>query len=339
MDNKFVIAGFAGLVGLMLGIILAPSGPGTEEIERALSGRFEAIGGRVDEAGQSVAALDERLVVLEAAAAERTQAMAAMSEDLAQRIDTAVLALDDRMVEINAASNAALETAIRDLQDRIADAGAEGGESVAGADAGDGQAASAAAAGASGQAGSASGSGAPQAQIAAGMLYATGQTARAGDGALRAFVSRIDDASGSVVLSVNGTPTTLAAGQAVTEEVDGRACRVSLVGIRDRRAGLDAVCEEASAGSQGGSGDSGGDAVPDGIAPGSVALLGEGAVRVFVSSVASDGSSARIAINGVTTQQVAGDDRIELQVDGQTCAVTIGGIGGNRVGLDYSCGS
>ncbi len=323
MDNKFLLPAFAGLVGLMLGVILAPGGPGTEEIEQALSDRFEAIGGRIDETGESVAALDERVAMLDSVAAERMEATAAMSDDLARRIDAAALALDDRMVEINAASSAALQTAIGELQDAVAAMQTDGGPGEAGSSA-TGPAAA-----------PASGDGS-DAQIAAGMLYTTGQTARAGDGALRAFVSRIDDESGNVIVSVNGTPTTLAPGQSVTAAVGEQFCRLSLVGIRDRRAGLDAVCQEATAGTGSGGG---GEAVPDGTAPGSVALLGDGVVRVFVSSVASDGSSARIAVNGVTTQKVAADDRIELEVDGRTCAVTVGGIGGNRVGLDYSCDS
>ena len=112
---------------------------------------------------------------------------------------------------------------------------------------------------------------------------------------------------------------TLVAGDATMVET----CQVRLDSVDRGHAAISAVCE--------------GDLpAPEGIAPGAAAVLGDGAARVFLSGVAADGSSARIAINGQTLQVVPAGGKVT--VEGTDCAVSVDAIDRGRVAFGYACG-
>ena len=190
MDNKLVAAGIAGVVGLLLGMAVAPGGSDTEELSNALSGRFEQLSAEVQEVEDvaqevrgGIVTLDERLVALEAANAANGLTLATVVEELTAQIDDHMAALEQtfgtRAQESRAATAAAMEILL-----------------------------AAVAAGASppSQEQSAAGQGEPMAaapaqsapvqemnrDIVAGMLYPTGRTMLAGEGIVRAYVSRVD---------------------------------------------------------------------------------------------------------------------------------------------------
>ena len=259
MDNRLVVAGIAGVVGLLLGFAVAPSGPDAEEISSALDGRFEQVSAEVQEVEDvaqemlaGVVALDERLVALEAANAARDITLAAVAEDLSALIDERMAALgrelEKRAEESQAGTAAAMEillAAARATASQPTETQTSGGQ--------DDQSAMAPARSTGGQDDPAAASpfqATPVQEmgrdIAASMLYSAGQTARAGDGHLRAFVSRIDPEAQAAILFVNGTMTSLTPGEGVALEVDDQLCRVALLGIRDRNAALDVGCRPAS---------------------------------------------------------------------------------------------
>ena len=64
--------------------------------------------------------------------------------------------------------------------------------------------------------------------------------------------------------------------------------------------------------------------------------VGDGAARVFLSGVAADGSSARIAINGQTLQVIPAGGKVA--VEGTDCAVSVDSIDRGRVAFGYACG-
>ncbi|WP_282059440.1 hypothetical protein [Roseobacter litoralis] len=159
-----------------------------------------------------------------------------------------------------------------------------------------------------------------------------GQTAVFAEGAVRAFVSSFDAEANSAKLSVNGEMVTLDAGASTSISLESGDCAVSVVGVSDAgvEVGSDCGMSEMAAA----------DAPPapeEGYTPGSVALLSDGALRVFVSSLAQDGKSARIAVNGIDTQVVNSGASIEVAAGDQTCNVTVTGVGNGMVGLEGAC--
>lgn len=80
-----------------------------------------------------------------------------------------------------------------------------------------------------------------------------------------------------------------------------------------------------------------GEAAPAGIAPGGVAALAGGKLRVFVSGVTDEG--ARIAVNGVVTEVVPAGQTLDVKVGEETCKVSVESVDGGRVSLGGTCGS
>jgi hypothetical protein len=148
-----------------------------------------------------------------------------------------------------------------------------------------------------------------------------GETALLADGALRVFVSRVDE--GSARLVVNGSAVDLATGESRTLELGGEDCQVTLAAIDRGHVVVAGGC---------------GDELPqpEGAGPGSTVTLGDGAVRVFVSSV--DESGASIAINGVERQTVPVGESVTVPVGDAECEVSVEGIDRGRVVLGYACG-
>ncbi len=153
-----------------------------------------------------------------------------------------------------------------------------------------------------------------------------GQTQTFGDGALRAFVSRVDPEANAARLSVNGATTVLEVGDTVgVTAADGTYCRLMLSGLQGNQVAINAACgDELPA--------------PEGVRPGNVMLLADGAVRVFVSGIADDGGAVRIAVNGVNTETVDIGQSVDVAVEDQDCQVTVDDIDRGYVALSTSCG-
>lgn len=77
---------------------------------------------------------------------------------------------------------------------------------------------------------------------------------------------------------------------------------------------------------------------PEGVTPGNVEMLADGALRVFVSAVDDADGTARVAINGIETQMLRVGRSARVDVDGQSCSVTLDGIDRGHVQLSGSCG-
>jgi hypothetical protein len=190
--------------------------------------------------------------------------------------------------------------------------------------------------GATQQAASASGSeGEPQG-------LGAGETAILAEGAIRAFVSRVDDAAQSVRVLVNGSMETLGSAAPVKVSVDGQDCAVKLDGIDRGKVALSAECGSAAGSAGGDAAAPAGEAAAapsetteGGVAPGNVASFADGSVRIFVSWIAEDGSAARIAVNGTDQTTLAVGESTE--VDG--CNVSLTGISSGRASLGYGCSS
>lgn len=151
-----------------------------------------------------------------------------------------------------------------------------------------------------------------------------GQTAKLGDGAIRAFVSRLDPEAGRVSVAVNGAERLwLSKGQAA--EVPETDCLLSLDGISEAGARLSASCGEGGQAS----GQSGG------VAAGETVGLGDGKLRVFVSKIDGKTDRARVAVNGFETRWATLDR--PLRIRGTGCRLLLEGIDGRRAVLSANC--
>jgi hypothetical protein len=152
--------------------------------------------------------------------------------------------------------------------------------------------------------------------------YGPGEAAALSDGALHAFVSRLDEEKGEAHVRANGTDLVLAVGKPETVSGQNGDCQLTLDALGGGKAALSAVC---------------GDALPEpaGVAPGAVVDLAEG-LRVFVSGVSETG--ARIAVNGVQTVTVPLGQSVEAQAGDKACTVPVDAIDRGRVALGYTCG-
>lgn len=341
-QRDMILGGIALAVGLLIGLLFGPSGPDVDDIRNALDERLAAVEAAAARAEESAAALQSQLE-------EATSTLQTRMDETVSAVESQVAGLADRLSEVetavgeNASAQAsmaeslsselsgrfeALGSAVSAQSDRL-QAGIEGfRRSLAMDDVGTQETAAAQAEGEA-PAAAASSSAAPEAQtVDEGFVgIGPGQTAIFGNGAMRAFVSRVEPEARVARLSVNGSSAVLAVGEAVgmTTE-DGTYCRLMLSGLQGNQVALNGGC---------------GDDLPEpeGVLPGNVMLLADGAVRVFVSGVAEDGNAARIAVNGVDTQSVEVGESVDLTVEDQACQVTLDSIDRGHVALSTDCGA
>jgi hypothetical protein len=295
------------LVGLLVGYAAGSGGPDIEDIDAAIAERLDAAG----------AAEAERLAALETRLGELTGRLDAIESGVSSGAETAAgvgeriggdlaalgSTLGDRIQDTAAAHLAAIESGIASLRSELATRRAAPAEPAAPTPP------------------------APANPAAEGTPPAgqgVGETALLSDGAVRVFVSRVDDAAGSARLGINGAQATLKPGESHTFPSDGQDCRVTLAAIDRGHVVLAGGC---------------GDDLPqpEGASAGTTVALGDGAVRVFVSGVTDEG--ARIAVNGVETRTVPVGEAIEVRVGEEDCRVSVLSIDRGHVALDYACGS
>lgn len=308
------------LVGLLVGYIAGSGGPSLEEIDTAVSARLDAaskaeadrttaleakvddLGARVD---STVADLGARVDSVSADVKSGADAVAGLGDRLGGNLADLGTRLGDTVNAAGASSVAALQGGLDKLQQRLA--------AVATAPT------SGSAAPQAGAAAPAAAPGAPATGLPAGS--AAGETLVLSNAA-RVFVSRVDDATGEAQVYADGARMTLKVGETAPFQGGGEECQLTLAAVDRGHASLTGGC---------------GSDLPaaEGTAPGSVALLADGAVRVFVSAVGRD--SARLAVNGVETQEATVGETLDVAAGDKACRVTVTSIYRGHVGLDASC--
>ena len=146
-----------------------------------------------------------------------------------------------------------------------------------------------------------------------------GQTALFEDGALRVFASLVD--ADKARLAVNGDLHMLAIGRSIPVAAGEQDCRVYLDAVDRGHASVSAQCGDAVT-------------VSDVAGPGSTVLLDDGALRVFVGSVAED--SVRFSVNGQTLVSGASGDRHSV---GDGCDVIVEDIMDGKASFSLACDS
>lgn len=306
------------LVGLLVGYIAGSGGPSLKEIDQAVTARIDA----------ATKAEADRTAALEAKVADLGTQVDAVSTQVTSSADTLAglgariggdlanlgTQIGDTVSAAGASSAAALQSGLDKLQDRLAAATAAKPEAKAPAAAAPASEPEAAPVAGDEPAAGGEPSGTPAGNTA-GETVVLSETARV-------FISRVDDAAGEALVYIEGEPTTLKAGQTAPFQVGGKDCELTLDAVDRGHATLTGAC--------------GSDLPPaQGTAPGTAEVLADGAVRVFVSSV--DAQGARIAINGVTTQDVAVGETVEVTSGEKACKVTVAGVDRGRVALEASC--
>jgi len=76
-----------------------------------------------------------------------------------------------------------------------------------------------------------------------------------------------------------------------------------------------------------------------GTPAGRTEMLADGALRVFVSAVDAADGTARVAINGVSTQMLRVGSPASVSANGQTCTVTLDAIERGHAQMTGRCGS
>jgi hypothetical protein len=311
-NNTLMMAVGGGLLfvlGLVIGL-MSGGGASVEDIDAAVASRIDAassveaeriaalearlgelstdVGGRLDQIGTGV---DSSAKAVGDVGSKLGGDLEGLGQSLSTRIDTAT-----------ASHLAALESGLAGLRGQIS-------ETPAAAPA-DGGAAEPAA-----QAAAPADPGTPAEGFGA------GQTAILSDGAMRVFVSRVDDAGGKAHVRVNGNDMALSVGQSETFSGDGGDCRVTLDAIDRGHASVSGACGDDLP-------------APEGTAAGTSVQLADG-LRVFVSGVTDGG--VRLAVNGVATQVVPVGEAIDVAVGEQTCSVSVETVDRGRVALGYVC--
>lgn len=330
MDSKVPIAAaVAGVVGVLIGTMMAPSGPDREEIAAIVSeklaeaqsvpdpleGRIEDLQASVDQRfselagsmepkmgdlGTSVAALKEQFSGLETTAQSLMDRSAADIETLRSQIDGVASSLGKSMSDAAASQVAALQGQLDQLRQSLAERRQAAAPEAA-------QPAPA------------------PAPRSGGPGLTPGNTAMLADGALRVFVSRVSQEDQSARLSIQGALASMAVGETVLTMAGNDYCMVTLDGISGSGAQLSGAC---------------GDDLPEaeGAGPGNTVMLGDGAIRVFVSRVEDWPQRARLSINGQMKELEAGRTAL-LSVGDQLCGVKLDAVDRGHASVSAACGS
>jgi hypothetical protein len=301
MQNKpLILAGGAVVVGVMLAVAVSGS-----RIDGKLAAAMErAEAANVGALEDATEALTARIAELESSLSEKTAAASAAVDEKLAALEADV---SDRITAVSQAAEASaqdLEAALNALATARGSASAGAGEDMS-------------------------------AKMQTAGPLGVGQTAIFVDGAVRAFVSSLDRDAGAARLSLNGETVTLGLGETETVSIGGQSCAVGLAVLDNAGATIGSDCGASGASDVAA-------AVPpapeDGYPVGATALLAEGALRVFVSALAGDGASARLAINGIDTQVIASGSSIAVAAGDQSCDLTVTGVGDGIVGLEATCG-
>ncbi|AUC54810.1 hypothetical protein CDO87_17245 [Sagittula sp. P11] len=335
MSNKHVVFGAGGvIIGLLAGVAVGGAVSESrmaEAIGQSLTPAQEASAEAATSTQEALARLEERLGTLEQAVNDSkvdpdalTEGVRASTEGMSAKLDEMQTALSTKISDTAKSQTEAMKTALADISSGIEESARIAASAVASAGGGGGS-------GSGGDASSEAMSASETAELSEAM--GVGQTAIFADGALRVFVSRLDAQSGSARLSINGEPSMLGAGGTTEASVGEQTCAVSVMALTDEGVTLGSDCKGAAQQQAAAS-----EAPENGMKPGNVVSLADGAVRVFLSSVDDENGMARIAVNGVSTQSVAVGDSVDVTSGDQNCTVTVTGIGQGQAAFEATCG-
>jgi hypothetical protein len=151
----------------------------------------------------------------------------------------------------------------------------------------------------------------------------TGETFVLAGGSVRAFVQQANAQDGRARLSVNRVSSDLAVGEIVVVPHADGACRLGVAAVTEDGVSIGSDCDmpadDATLG--------------DAYAPGTLALLADGQLRVFVSGIFGD--EVRLALNGLETRRMRVGEAHE--VEDTNCSVSVTGVRGNSVLLAGTC--
>ncbi|ETX28549.1 hypothetical protein [Roseivivax isoporae] len=361
MDEKLIFAGVGGaVIGVVIGIVAGGGTPDLTEIRGAMaeavapaSEESAALSGRVGGLEETLAGLSERLSGIETQLSEApdpAEGLAPLQEEvsgLRSSMEEELATLRGALQEgLSAAADAqaGLQESLSGLGEGLGSlstalsamgpgggaggdaASGGGGDASAPAPEGSGSDAASSDDAASGEDGAteeAAAEPSPEPAPETGDELSPGMTAIFADGAVRVFVSRIDTETGTARLIMNGAPAVLPANAKRIVAGDGEPCLVRLDGVNESGAQISAMC--------------GADIPePEGVGMGETAMLGDGAARVFVSGVSADGLTARVAVNGISPQQVRVGESVPAGTEG--CTVSVDDIDRGHVTFGYACG-
>ena len=329
MSQKPILFGAAGIVlGFLGGIAIGSATNGSkigDAVSQAMAPAQESVASAATAQQEALAGPSDRIAALESALSESSGSGAEMAAALKDQLESMHSDMQARLDEVAAGAEAqarAMQSALADLSGGMQEAAQLAAAAVASKNGG--------------------GAGASAEGMTITDPLGVGETALFADGDVRAFVSRLDPQGGAVRLMVNRQMAALGAGGSTRVSMGGGTCTVAVMGLEDGRVTLGSDCGSAGTESEEmqGEGDSAAssEAPEDGVRAGEVARLADGQLRVFVSGLASDGSGARIAVNGVRTQMVGTGESIDVTAGDAACTVTVTGVGNGMVGLEGSCG-
>lgn len=325
--NPVVIGAGFGLGGLFVGAMLATATLNTK-IEAGINRAMSDVAETMQSDGDALGELSERIDALEAAIASNAESVAALGEEVSTDVGARVESLGARVDEMGESLGARISETGEQLSRTASEQTARLESALAGLPERAEEAAETVSARAEEMTEEMTEEVAEAVGLEpAGDALAVGETASLAGGAVRAFVQQFDAEAGTAVLSVNRESSRLAVGESVVARYADGACRVGLGGVSEAGVQITSDCD-APAGSA---------ALGDAHDVGGMALLGEGALRVFVSGI--DGDEARLAINGLDTQRVPVGQTVQVETaDGATCDVTVTGIRDGAVLMTGSCG-
>lgn len=171
---------------------------------------------------------------------------------------------------------------------------------------------------------------ATQATPATGQAVRPGETLAFGDGGVVAFLSSVDLAGGTANVALNGTQVQL---MTLNEPVTVGTCTLTLTAIAARSAMIDGTCGGTPAGASASPTLSAGLGSGTVVSMANVAVLADGAVRVFLSGLDLTEGSARVAINGTELMTLT----LGKPVDVGSCTVSLTGLDGSSASVDAAC--
>lgn len=329
MSQQPILFGAGGVIlGLLAGIAFS-AGPGRDEIRDAVTAAVKPVQATAGETAtaqqEAIAALGERIAALESAMPDTGALAERIGADMDEKMTGLGDSLSSAISDVANSQKAALDTAVSEISSGLEQSAQAAAAAMASVSTGEP-------------------TGVEGADVSEPLTV--GQTAMFAEGKVRAFVSRIDPSGGAVRLVVNREQVNLGSGGSAPVSFDDKSCSIAVLGLSNEGVTLGSDCGSAmpedGQEEQAAAGDGAGESLPpapeDGFRPGTMANLGDGALRVFVSGVSPDGSAARIAVNGFSTQVVPSGDSIDVTANDRSCTVTVTGVGNGMVGLDGSCG-
>jgi hypothetical protein len=321
------VAGLA--VGTLLSLATIDSKIGAsidtsmDEIAAVVAGDEAAMSGvtvRLDALEEAVAVSSRAVVALDESVVEQAGAVAMLADRMPSNLDVRISTLEDRI------DTAAIELGSRISETAIAQtetlrAAMEAQPAPAPVAAPEVETASEA----SGDAEDTEGVALPEGLRMEGAARGVGETFVLAGGAVRAFVQRTDTEGGRALLAVNRVSSNLAVGETVVVSHAEGVCRVGVASVTADGVRIGSDCNTPADAA----------ALGDAYAPGHLAMLADGQLRVFVSGIFGD--EARLAINGLETLRVRVGDTQSVTVGEASCSVSVNGIRGNAVLLTGGC--